>query len=139
MGQEHQTHRRTQDIFQTVEWAWRTLIQAQTHTHLSKNRLSFVNQGMGIAMTNPFTVIFDEESGYQLRLFRPEVMLDLAIIMAKGTILDNCASVFGPTVRVNRSLRHPLGDRCCSLVKLLRVDINQRRTVMLDRLLQDFG
>ena len=72
MGQEHQTHRRTQDIFQTVEWAWRTQIQAQIHTHLSKNRLSFVNQGMRIAMINPFTVIFDEESGYQLRLFRPD-------------------------------------------------------------------
>ena len=61
MGPEHQTHRRTRDIFHNAGCTWRT----QIHTHLSENLLSFVKQGMGVAMIDPFTVNFDGESGYQ--------------------------------------------------------------------------
>lgn len=90
MGPEHQTHRRTRDIFQAAGRAWRTKI----HTHLSENLLSFVKQGMGVAVIDPFTVMFDEEGGYQTRPFRPTVMLDLAIITAKGRPLSAIAQEF---------------------------------------------
>ena len=56
--------------------------------------LAFVKQGMGVAMIDPFTVTFDDESGYQTRPFRPAVMLDLAIITAKGRPLSTIAQDF---------------------------------------------
>ncbi|WP_037315781.1 LysR family transcriptional regulator [Ruegeria halocynthiae] len=90
MGPEHQTHRRTRDIFQAAGCTWRTKI----HTHLSENLLSFVKQGMGVAVIDPFTVTFDAESGYQTRPFRPAVMLDMAIITARGRPLSSIAQEF---------------------------------------------
>ncbi|WP_171128659.1 MULTISPECIES: LysR family transcriptional regulator [unclassified Ruegeria] len=90
MGPEHQTHRRTRDIFQAAGCTWRT----QIHTHLSENLLSFVKQGMGVAMIDPFTVAFDRESGYLTRPFKPAVTLDLAVITAKTRPLSAIAQAF---------------------------------------------
>ncbi|WP_420586990.1 LysR family transcriptional regulator [Ruegeria sp.] len=90
MGPEHQTYHRTRDIFQAAGRVWRT----QVHTHLSENLLSFVKQGMGVALIDPFTVNFDDESGYETRPFRPAVTLDLAIITAKGRPLSAIAQEF---------------------------------------------
>ena len=136
LGPEYQIRHRTRDIVQTVRCVWRT----QIHTHLSENLPSFVKQGIGGTIIGLFTVKFDEERRSKARPFRPKVTLDLANITAKGrSPLDNCARVSGPDDLVNRALRHPLGNWRRRLVKLLRVDINQRRTVMLDRLLQNLG
>ncbi|WP_170476117.1 LysR family transcriptional regulator [Ruegeria arenilitoris] len=90
MGPEHQTHRRTRDIFQAAGRVWRT----QIHTHLSENLLSFVKQGLGVAMIDPFTVKFDSETGYLTRPFEPAVTLDLAVITAKGRPLSSIAQEF---------------------------------------------
>ncbi|MBO9434935.1 LysR family transcriptional regulator [Ruegeria sp. R13_0] len=90
MGPEHQTHRRTREVFQKAGRDWRTKI----HTHLSENLLSFVKQGMGVAMIDPFTVSFDGETGYQTRPFQPPVMLDLAVITAKGRPLSAIGQAF---------------------------------------------
>jgi len=90
MGPEHQTHRRTREVFQKAGYDWRTKI----HTHLSENLLSFVKQGMGVAMIDPFTVSFDGEAGYQTRPFQPPVMLDLAVITAKGRPLSAIGQAF---------------------------------------------
>ncbi len=90
MGPEHQTHRRTREVFQKAGCDWRTKI----HTHLSENLLSFVKQGMGVAMIDPFTVSFDGETGYQTRPFQPPVMLDLAVITAKGRPLSAIGQAF---------------------------------------------
>lgn len=90
MGPEHQTHRRTREVFRKAGCDWRTKI----HTHLSENLLSFVKQGMGVAMIDPFTVSFDGEAGYQTRPFQPPVMLDLAVITAKGRPLSAIGQAF---------------------------------------------
>lgn len=90
MGAEHQTHRQTRAIFQAAGCTWRP----QIHTHLSENLLSFVKQGLGVAVIDPFTVTFDGERGYLSRPFRPAVMLDLAIITARGRPLSAIAQDF---------------------------------------------
>lgn len=98
MGPEHQTHRRTREVFQARGQNWRT----QIHTHLSENLLSFVKQGMGVALIDPFTLAFDFEDGYDTRPFKPSVNLDMAIITAKGRPLSAIARQFlaqlGPSI-----------------------------------------
>ncbi|MDX1742837.1 MAG: LysR family transcriptional regulator [Ruegeria sp.] len=110
MGPEHQTHRGTRDVFQAANRTWRT----QIHTHLSENLLSFVKQGLGVAVIDPFTVSFDAESGYQTRPFRPAVTLDLAIITAKGRPLSAIAQEFmaqlTPAMQAFALQSDPVGD-----------------------------
>ena len=67
-------------------------------------------------------------------------MLDLAIITAKGRPLSTIAQeFFGSANSLHRLLRNPFRNWCCCLVKLLRVDIHQRGTVMFDGLFQYIG
>ncbi|WP_150525162.1 LysR substrate-binding domain-containing protein [Roseibium sediminis] len=90
MGPEHMTHRRAREAFESRNAGWRP----QIHTHLSENLLSFVKQGMGIALIDPFTIHFDREPGYIIRRFEPAVMLDLAIITARNRSLTPVAQAF---------------------------------------------
>jgi DNA-binding transcriptional LysR family regulator len=90
MGPEHMTHRRTREAFESRNAGWRP----QVHTHLSENLLSFVKQGMGIALIDPFTVHFDKEAGYVTRPFESAVMLDLAVITSRNRPLTPVAKAF---------------------------------------------
>lgn len=90
MGPEHMTHRRTREAFESRNSGWRP----QIHTHLSENLLSFVKQGMGVALIDPFTVRFDKEPGYVTRPFEPAVMLDLAVITSRNRPLSPVAEAF---------------------------------------------
>jgi len=96
MGPEHMTHRRTREAFQAAGAHWRT----QVHTHLSENLLSFVKQGMGVSLIDPFTVKFDGEGGYVARPFRPVVAIDLAIITAKNRPLSTIGQEFLSILKV---------------------------------------
>jgi DNA-binding transcriptional LysR family regulator len=79
MGPEHMTHRRTREAFDRAGAVWNTRV----HTHLHQTTLSFVKQGLGVALVDPFTIAFDFEGGFVARPFRPQVTLDLAIITSK--------------------------------------------------------
>lgn len=84
MGPDHMTHRRTREAFQEAGARWRTRV----HTHLFQNMLSFVKLGMGTSLIDPFTVLSDESGSFETRPFKPEIMLDIAIITARDRPLS---------------------------------------------------
>lgn len=90
MGPDHMTHRRTREAFHTAGVPWRTRI----HTHLFKNKLSFVKEGMGVAMLDPFALDFDEGGGFVTRPFRPRIMMDLVVITSRARPLSALGQEF---------------------------------------------
>ena len=84
MGPEHMTYRRTREAFDRAGAVWNTRV----HTHLHQNTLSFVKQGFGAALIDPFTVAYDFEGGFETRPFSPQVTLDLAIITSRNRPLS---------------------------------------------------
>lgn len=90
MGPEHMTHRRTREAFDRAGAAW----NIRVHTHLHQNTLSFVKQGFGAALVDPFTTAFDYEGGFVTRRFAPQVTLDLAIITARQRPLSGVGRDF---------------------------------------------
>ena len=90
MGPDHMTHRRTREAFQEAGARWRMRV----HSHLFQNLLSFVKLGVGVAMVDPFTLMFDDSTAYDTRPFSPPVMLDMAIITAKNRPLSTLGQEF---------------------------------------------
>lgn len=90
MGPEHMTHRRTREAFDRAGAAW----NARVHTHLHQNTLSFVKQGFGAALVDPFTIAFDFEGGFEARPFAPQVTLDLAVITSRQRPLSSVGQEF---------------------------------------------
>ncbi len=76
MGPDHMTTRRLREAFHNA----RVPLRARVHSHLFKNLLSFVKEGMGVALLDPFVLDFDREGGFVTRRFRPRVMMDMAVI-----------------------------------------------------------
>lgn len=100
MGPEHMTYRRTREAFDRAGAVWNTRV----HTHLHQNTLSFVKQGFGAALVDPFTVAFDFEGGFDARPFAPQVTLDLAIITAKHRPLSAVGQEF--LAELHKSVSH---------------------------------
>ncbi len=79
MGPDHMTHRRTREAFHTAGVTWNTRV----HSHLFKNLLGFVKEGMGAAILDPFALNYDFEGGFIVRRFRPAIVLDMAVITSR--------------------------------------------------------
>ena len=79
MGPEHVTNRRTREAFQNAGVNLRTRV----HTHLFKNVLSFVKEGMGLAMLDRFALEFDTDGGFIWRKFRPQISMELAVVTSR--------------------------------------------------------
>ncbi|MBI1495016.1 LysR family transcriptional regulator [Halocynthiibacter styelae] len=90
MGPEHMTHRRTREAFHNAGKRWRPRV----HSHLFKNNLSFVKEGMGVTILDPFVVKFDREGGFITRPFRPAVTIEMAIITSKARPLSAIGQEF---------------------------------------------
>ncbi len=84
MGPDHMTHRRTREAFHNAGIPWRTRI----HSHLFKNLLSFVKEGMGVAILDPFVLEYDFDGGFVTRRFAPRIMMDMAIITSTARPLS---------------------------------------------------
>ena len=84
MGEDHMTHHRTSEAFLQASANWRVRV----NTHLFRNKLDFVKQGLGVALIDPFTLLGDDGEGYQLYEFEPKIHLDLALITAKDRPLS---------------------------------------------------
>ncbi|MEX0285272.1 MAG: LysR family transcriptional regulator [Paracoccaceae bacterium] len=100
MGPEHMTHRRTREAFHTAGVPWNTRV----HSHLFKNLLGFVKEGMGVAILDPFALDFDFEGGFITRPFRPRIMIDMAVITTKVQPLSAVGLAF--LERLNTALAH---------------------------------
>lgn len=79
MGPDHMTHRRLREAFDSAGIA----LKSRIHSHLFKNLLSFVKEGMGVALLDPFVLDYDFEGGFVTRKFRPAVMMEMAVITSK--------------------------------------------------------
>ena len=84
LGEDHMTHRRTSEAFLQAGANWRVRV----NTHLFRNKLDFVKQGIGVALIDPFTLLGDDGEGYHLYEFEPKIQLDLALITAKDRPLS---------------------------------------------------
>ena len=90
MGQEHMTHRRLREVFQHVGIP----IRARVHSQLFRNLLSFVKEGMGVALVDPFALEFDTEGGFEARPFQPMILMDMAIITSRVRPLSAVGAAF---------------------------------------------
>jgi DNA-binding transcriptional LysR family regulator len=90
MGPDHMTHRRTREAFHNAGVPLRTRV----HTHLFKNVLSFVQEGMGVAILDPFSLEFDCGGGIVSRRFRPAVLMELAVITSRARPLSSLGKQF---------------------------------------------
>jgi DNA-binding transcriptional LysR family regulator len=90
MGPDHMTNRRMREAFHSAGVPLKTRI----HSHLFKNLLSFVKEGMGVALLDPFVLDFDAGGGFVSRPFRPRVMMDMAVITSKTRPLSSIGQEF---------------------------------------------
>ncbi len=90
MGPDHMTHRRTREAFHNARVPWKTRV----HAHLFKNLLSFVKEGMGVAILDPFALEYDFEGGFCTRKFRPAIMMDMAVITSRTRPLSTLGQEF---------------------------------------------
>lgn len=90
MGQDHMTHRRLREAFHNSGIPLRTRV----HSHLFKNLLSFVKEGMGVAILDRFVLDFDYEGGFITRRFRPSIMMDMAVITSTTRPLSQIGQEF---------------------------------------------
>lgn len=90
MGPEHMTHRRTREAFQGAGVSWNTRV----HSHLFKNLLSFVKEGMGVAILDPFALDYDFEGGFVTRPFRPRIMMDMAVVTSNARPISAVGQAF---------------------------------------------
>lgn len=90
MGPEHMTHRRTRDAYEAAGLTWRPRI----HTHLFKNVLSFVREGMGVAILDPFALEFETGPEIVSRPFLPEIAMDMAVITSRNRPLSDVGGEF---------------------------------------------
>ena len=90
MGPDHMTHRRTREVFQDAGIPLKTRV----HSHLFKNLLSFVKEGMGVSILDPFGLDFDFEGGFVSRPFRPAIMMEMAVVTSKTRPLSAIGQAF---------------------------------------------
>ena len=90
MGPDHMTHRHMREAFQAAGVPWKPRV----HAHLFKNLLSFVKEGMGVAILDPFVLDFDREGGFVSRSFRPQIQMEMAVITAASRPLSAIGQEF---------------------------------------------
>jgi DNA-binding transcriptional LysR family regulator len=90
MGPEHVTHRRLREAFDSAGVTLRTRV----HSHLFKNLLGFVQEGMGCALLDPFALDFDSGGGSVIRKFRPRLLMDMAVITSRDRPLSTVGQEF---------------------------------------------
>ncbi len=79
MGPDHMSHRRTREAFDQAGVPW----SVRVHSHLFKNILSFVKEGMGVALLDPLLPQYDEVGGFVTRPFQPKIMMDMVVVTSR--------------------------------------------------------
>lgn len=90
MGPDHMSHRRLREAFHNAGIP----IKIRVHSHLFKNLLSFVKEGMGVAVLDRFAADFEAEGGFVVRPFRPEILMDMAVVTSKTRPLSEAGQAF---------------------------------------------
>ncbi len=90
MGPDHMSHRRTREAFHSAGVPW----SVRVHSHLFKNILSFVKEGMGVALLDPLLLKYDEVGGFVTRPFEPRISMDMMVITSKDRPLSTLGRSF---------------------------------------------
>ena len=94
MGPEHMTYRRLRESFQSAG----VLLRSRVHSHLFRNLLSFVQEGMCCALIDPFAAEYDVQGRVITRPFRPRILIDMAVITARERPLSAVGQAFLDTL-----------------------------------------
>lgn len=90
MGPDHVTQRRLGEHFERAGIP----LRARVHSHLFKNLLAFVKEGMGVALMDRFGVEFDHDQRFVARRFEPPIMMDMAVITSGTRPLSQLGAEF---------------------------------------------
>lgn len=90
MGPDHITHRRLRDAFEQAG----VPLKARVHSHLFKNLLAFVKEGMCVALLDRFGVEFDYDDRFVSRRFEPPIMMDMVVITSATRPLSQLGKEF---------------------------------------------
>lgn len=90
MGPDHVTHRRLREAFDTAGFPLRERVQS----HLFKNLLSFVQEGMGVAILDTFALEYSAQGGFVTRPFRPKIMMEMAVITSSTRPISRVGQEF---------------------------------------------
>lgn len=90
MGPDHMTHRRLREAFHNAG----VPLNIRVHSHLFKNLLSFVKEGMGVSVLDRFVLDYDFEGGFVTRPFQPTILMDMAVITSKARPLSQVGTDF---------------------------------------------
>ncbi len=90
MGADHITQRRLRETFERADIP----MKARVHSHLFKNLLAFVKEGMGVALIDPFGLEFDHDTRFVARRFEPPIMMDMAVITSGTRPLSQLGKEF---------------------------------------------
>lgn len=90
MGPDHITQRRLREAFENSNIP----IKSRVHSHLFKNLLAFVKEGMGVALLDRFGLEFDYDDRFVVRRFEPTIMMDMAVITSATRPLSQLGKEF---------------------------------------------
>jgi len=90
MGPDHITQRRLREAFEKSNIP----IKSRVHSHLFKNLLAFVKEGMGVALLDRFGLEFDYDDRFVVRRFEPAIMMDMAVITSATRPLSQLGKEF---------------------------------------------
>lgn len=90
MGPDHITQRRLREAFENAG----VPLNARIHSHLFKNLLAFVKEGMCVALLDRFGVEFDYDTRFVSRRFEPPIMMDMAVITSSTRPLSQVGKEF---------------------------------------------
>ena len=90
MGPDHITSRRLRKAFEAAQ----VPLKSRVHSHLFKNLLSFVKEGMGVALLDRFGLEFDYDERFVARKFEPLITMDMAIVTSATRPLSQVGKEF---------------------------------------------
>lgn len=90
MGPDHVTTRRLREAYEAAG----VELNTRVHSHLFKNLLSFVKEGMGVAVLDRFVLEHDREGGFVARPFRPEIRMEMAVVVSSARPLSQVGQEF---------------------------------------------
>ena len=90
MGPDHITQRRLREVFENSD----VPLKARVHSHLFKNLLAFVKEGMGVALLDRFGLEFDYDDRFVARRLDPPIVMDMAVITSATRPLSQLGKEF---------------------------------------------
>lgn len=90
MGPDHMTHRRLRAAFAEAG----ATLRPRVHSHLFRNLLGFVRQGMGAALLDPFALEEEKWGGFISRPFAPRIEMDMVVITSRTRPLTAVGAAF---------------------------------------------